>query len=361
MSSSPQPPAACAPPPYTPPLPVDVLRRVLRPHAGDVATLCAAACVASAWRDAAARTPGLWRAPRLWQLPHAAALRLTDEWLAALLARAAGSLERLSGFPLHTAVTVAGVAAALRGQQLTQLCVRGVKRGAEGGSAEEVEALLRSFLCHDRSRVQLDDVAPCAFCCAPDEAGAPCGRLCSRVYDVTCRTCDDVVYCEPCAARAKDERAAPCGHLCSKCLEPHHGRVFVCGECEEGAEPRCANCKCYCDEAPPCACCGHACGERYFCSICGTPHCKDCRWGRGLLRCCDVCDELFCADHCARGFARCRGGNCGGKSFCRNCAGECLHTLRGAPLCDECAVARSSDEDAEEDEEEEEAGAAPAA
>jgi hypothetical protein len=65
---------------------------VLANLAGDVPSLCAAACVSRAWRTAAA-APALWT--RLERLPPAAARRLNTERLIWLVARAAGGLERL--------------------------------------------------------------------------------------------------------------------------------------------------------------------------------------------------------------------------------------------------------------------------
>ena len=73
-------------------LPRDALVRVLRQLDSHVPSLCAAACVARAWRDAAAE-PSLWARPQgLW---WRAAERLTEERLEALVARARGGLERL--------------------------------------------------------------------------------------------------------------------------------------------------------------------------------------------------------------------------------------------------------------------------
>lgn len=73
-------------------LPADAIALVLARLAGDVPSLCAAACVARAWR-AAATEPRLWTC--LARLPPDVAERLTDQHLAALVARAAGGLERL--------------------------------------------------------------------------------------------------------------------------------------------------------------------------------------------------------------------------------------------------------------------------
>jgi hypothetical protein len=69
-------------------LPRDALALVLAPLAGDVRSLCASACVARAWRDAAAQ-------PRLWTHIVCRRRKLTGEHLAWLVARAQGGLERL--------------------------------------------------------------------------------------------------------------------------------------------------------------------------------------------------------------------------------------------------------------------------
>jgi hypothetical protein len=328
-------------------LPVDVLRRVLLPYAGDASTLCAAACVATTWRDAATLTPSLWRQLRL---QRATLECLTDERLVRLVARAGGELEQLSGLFLpDTRVTVRGVAAALRGHdgKLTQLIVRGVKRDAEdGASAADVEALLRSFLRNNCAYLDLDG---CAFCCGLNEEDKPCGRLCSRRHDTVCDECD-IVYCQVCAERAKRDREAPCGHVCTKCLR--HAQLYWCDECEEGNEACCRRCKCYCGEEPPCVC-GHARGDRFFCCLCDTAYCEECWLGRSRVLLCDACSEFFCADGCAT-FVHCHGADDCVKKYCQHCAPYWLQVVDGAPLCAECVDCSSSDEDAEEEEEEEE-------
>jgi hypothetical protein len=68
-------------------VPATVIALVLTHLAGDARSLCAAACVARAWRAAAAE-------PRLWAR-LAGVRRLTDARLAALVARARGHLEHL--------------------------------------------------------------------------------------------------------------------------------------------------------------------------------------------------------------------------------------------------------------------------
>jgi hypothetical protein len=345
-------------------LPVDVLRRVLLPHAGDASTLCAAACVAKSWHHAATQTPSLWRQLRL---KGAALERLTDERLVRLVARAGGELEQLSGlFEPDTRVTVRGVAAALRGHagKLTQLTVRGVKRDAEvGASAADVEALLRSFL-RDDGDASLD-VTRCAFCCAyvdrededdEDEeykGDNPCGRLCSRERDLVCAECE-VVYCEACADRANRNHDPPCNHLCSKCMGPLNGEAYTCYDCDREGRQTCVDCKCSCDELPPCVNCRHTGKDtRVYCCQCDRAYCEECWLGRDLVLQCADCHELFCEHGCAD-FVGCHGtpGDCEKKQYCQNCAMYSLRTVGGVPLCTKCAAGRPSDEDAEEEEEE---------
>ena len=75
-------------------LPAEALERVVSFVTGDVLTLCASACVARAWRDAAVRVEPR-SAVRLNKLPDAVAQRLTDAGLVALVRRARGRLVSL--------------------------------------------------------------------------------------------------------------------------------------------------------------------------------------------------------------------------------------------------------------------------
>jgi len=75
---------------YAPELPPDVLHAIFMPLAGDMRTLCAAACVSTSWHTAALH-------PWLWRKLHAdhdgklvAHNTMTDERLAALVRRACG-------------------------------------------------------------------------------------------------------------------------------------------------------------------------------------------------------------------------------------------------------------------------------
>jgi hypothetical protein len=80
-----------AAPQFAPELAPDVLHAILLPLAGDIGTLCAAACVNTSWR-AAAMHPRLWRKLDVRRLRaewrHACLDDLTNERLAALVRRA---------------------------------------------------------------------------------------------------------------------------------------------------------------------------------------------------------------------------------------------------------------------------------
>jgi hypothetical protein len=95
-------------------LSVTVIALLLACLVGDVASLCAAACVARAWRDAAA-TPSLW--VRLDGLKIRCMERLTDSRLQSFVARAldAGGVTSLRLF--RTPVTDEGLLQALSQQQ----------------------------------------------------------------------------------------------------------------------------------------------------------------------------------------------------------------------------------------------------
>ena len=104
-------------------LPPDVLAFILQPLLGDVASLCAAACIARAWRDAVA-SPLLWT--RIGPLPPAAAARLTDARLIQLVGRAQGGLQHLDLSDVSgCCLTNAGLFAALRRESLLSFAANG--------------------------------------------------------------------------------------------------------------------------------------------------------------------------------------------------------------------------------------------
>jgi hypothetical protein len=95
-------------------LPTDVLLLVLLPLKGDVASLCAAACVARAWRQAA-YSPRLWT--RIGRFRGNAAKNLTDARLRQLVFRARHHLYHLDlrGRSMaESSLTDTGLAVALR-------------------------------------------------------------------------------------------------------------------------------------------------------------------------------------------------------------------------------------------------------
>ncbi len=135
------------------------------PLEGDVASLCAAACVSKAWNAAATRDARVWC--RLVASSPDVATKLTDERLALLLGRSAGALERidLTGCDqltpgaiadalagardtlthvsvAFTAVSACAVLGALDGRETPLAClsVRGITRFDEEDDDDEEEA-----------------------------------------------------------------------------------------------------------------------------------------------------------------------------------------------------------------------------
>ena len=247
-------------------LPADVLARVLARLTGDVPSLCAAACVAPAWRDAAAE-PRLWVCLKL--LPDTAgAEHLTDERLKALVARSRGLLASLdvsgarqltnkgltavlqqphaltafSAAIVHGALTASGVARALAAQRgrMLELSVQGLDCGppihlddtsdSDGArdswraACDDVIAALRALMAPegvlDGDHVcsgEDDDSEPCPAMCGRADLCAKCGTaLCAEHQTFLeciecclpfCRdTCIHTAGCDSCVGACLAER-----------------------------------------------------------------------------------------------------------------------------------------------------------
>jgi hypothetical protein len=296
-----------------------------------VAALCAVACVARAWRDAALH-PALWR--DFSTCLGDAAARLTDTRLAALVARAHGGLERLhlSGC---TALTAFGVAAALRGHPpLAELRVRGVLLGAadDADTDDALEAACEALRAAVRDPLAGLDVHKHIRCCdyAADgvEGAAWCSRLCrGPTYAATdeeedassegdaCPGCEDYCeccFCPACAARATAAGVSPCQRVCGGCGSAHHrNKEYGVRDCRRCAADICDECQPerFCDGkcfygGPLCA----ACTDKTLrtCSACARNCCGDgdsddnCHMGSDASRC-PGCDALLCGGCCEDG------------------------------------------------------------
>ena len=250
----------------------DQIALVLAQLEGDVPSLCAAACVARAWRVAAA-VPALWA--RLARLPPAAAQRLNDDRLGALVARAAGGLQHLdvsgavhlSNDGLETALrqphaltrfeaefacslTVDRVAAALasRTGHLVRLSVTGLAIGpvapvlerrwyrtersqpelrAFYQQARAVQAALHALLAPDGVLIGEDccegvDGQPCAVLCAPSDACGNCGNaLCEDHAE------EMFVECTGCGLPFCNDHCI-CDDTCESCLEDAGNEALRC-------------------------------------------------------------------------------------------------------------------------------------
>ena len=236
-------------------LPCDAILRVLRHHAGDVRTLCAAACVGRAWRDAATE-PSHWT--QLKALTLRTAVELTDQRLTALVARARGNLGRLDvSNALH--LTDAGLRAALQqphalveftaDAHCRQLTAQGVARALASQNGRMRRLVTRGLACapdfplaDDDERVEgwydesAGSIAALHELIAPDGDALdgslfcthPCARLCGAEDVCSSAGCDTVV-CE-------EHREADNFQLCFGCWE------LFCGDCITAYRGRCAEC-----------------------------------------------------------------------------------------------------------------------
>lgn len=256
-------------------LPVDVLVLVLQPLEGDVASLCAAACVARNWRDAVS-SPRLWT--RIGPLTAVVAARLTDARLDGLIRRARGDLRHLnlkavskSGKvrnPRRTSctslapgvapgVTDTGLIAALRRTsglrsflvdsdplsgagiavallpsrgQLQQLEVLGARIAPMhvDDASIDIEATfsaLRALLAPEAKLLDTKEV------CLLERGGRLCARMCTSEF--TCGTCRSV-FC-PRHSGCLDE-CGNCGDEMCECCRDEEDMQF----CEDCAARECA-------------------------------------------------------------------------------------------------------------------------
>lgn len=231
-------------------LPVDVLRLVLLPLKDDMASLCAAACVARAWRQAAT-WPRLWS--RIGRFRGNAAANLTNARLKQIVSRARRGLRHLDlrGLSSKTSnltdkglaealrrqkrilsfrangglLTGAGIAAALvpssgRLRKLLVCGVRALPRSASTGSMSSAQQEAFLDACLDSALALRDLLAPdgylnaTAVCDAVMDGNVLCTRMCDETSVCWC----EAVYC--------------------KC---HAGCIFECEGCDNTVCERCCS------------------------------------------------------------------------------------------------------------------------
>jgi len=229
---------------YAPELPPEVLHVILLPLAGDMRTLCAAACVNTSWKAAALH-------PRLWRKLHAdrdgvlVAQTMTDARLAMLVRRAcgvdAGGKEyKLASLRVtHAPVTMRGVLAALRGPRgddgepllrstLRTLRVSGLPMPRRSAAKlikliEKLSDFVRPTMCgdNDLGYKNLDLRGGMTPCTNELDDGEVCGRAAST-QDNWCQECNHAL-CGRC--RTIDETA--CEHMCGRCGNCR-GELYSC-------------------------------------------------------------------------------------------------------------------------------------
>lgn len=338
----------------------DTLDAVLARCVGDVATLCAAACVSRHWR-AAASQPQLYAALQNF----GSAERLTDARLVALVRRACGvdadgtPFCALRSLDLRSArnVTLRGVYHALwlprdaagepllRGA-LQRLFVAGVRNTeADATSFADHLAALSRFVSPGRDD-DATDVERVESCASDVRGGRVCGRVVSEDEDHVCYKCD-LACCVECAHVHRARRASQCPHMCNRCRRFSDRWTQPCDRCKRWC---CAACALECNACGylgPCADCaaeGEE-GHMYFCDCddCGAIYCEGCAFGGdeadNRLRECDagegfVLDRLGLSAYCQ-------------KAYCRDCQRE--------GYLERFVVDRGSSDDEEEDEAEPEA------
>ena len=228
-------------------LPVDVLFLVLLPLKGDMASLCAAACVARAWRKAAS-SPRLWM--NLGPFPGKAAANLTDARLKELVSRARRCLVHLNVRSISTSsLTDEGLIAALRRETHIQIFA------ANGGPL--TGAGIAAALAPSRGSVRTLYV--CGVRALPKPASA--GRMSSNQLNTLLADCkkklgelrallapgasmNATAVCDVmegnafCTRMGKTEDTCRCGATYCKF---HAKGTFTCEECFQPTCERCAS------------------------------------------------------------------------------------------------------------------------
>jgi hypothetical protein len=317
---------------YAPELPIDLLRRVFAPLAGDAETLSAAACVCVAWR-AAALEPALWSRACLSFTPKAAR-RLTDVALAALVQRTGNALERVN-VTACTRLTARGVADALRGRKLTTLAMRGVKSSRRDA---KVVPLLRALV---RRPTGLDLRAHTVCGGRLLSNGGRCGRLCVPA-DALCTACD-LTRCVHCTARHKSVRKPPCAHACDACFRAS-GPLTDCGACGRVPNGFCEGCTRSCDDcdAAFCAGCSFAGGALLKCDGpgCTAVFCEPCGLDEESLLSCEGCSKRYCESCALDGEQMTFCEACDEVPFCTRCAFNYTNEVGGL-ICPNCKADES--------------------
>jgi hypothetical protein len=341
-----------APRRWAPELPSEVLHAILLPLAGDIGTLCSAACVSTSWH-AAALHPRLWNKldlhPPLYEItPGLKAWteskkgqHLTDERLAMLVRRACGldadgnahKLLSLRATIKSYEVTLRGVLAALRGPRsaggkmllhgaLRTLHVSGLKHRFSKSDDKLVAALCKFVrpAADGSARPNLDVFGGITPCTRQLDDGTVCGRVASTL-EHACEECD-VALCAGCCRYGE---YTVCEHMCGNC-----GRccdadeLELCLSCDAKSHRAlfCSACMWHCkadgctQEAVYCLNCADFVDEYVWCSSCGHRGacCDDCAFDGGHMAMCIKLDGRRKVAGCA---------DC----FCPNCAGKKLTTF----------------------------------
>ena len=313
---------------------------MLAPHKNDVKTLCAAACVARAWR-VAAREPGLWHTPRL---SNKQIELLSPERLSFILATggvnvldlSTGSCNDHADMLSADMLTARDLADALAGAPpLEALRVAGLKLVPSAAAFNPVTCLTAAVQYASRL-----DVVGGGSCGAMID-GAACSRLCTS-EQLRCEPCG-LYACEPCVQFYRKRRSLllsqGCRHLCVGCWELEDWRGFrVCEECPQDsqcpddagdqqlatarpyANQFCKECLRYCNRCEYYLC--FKCRGDTTCGYCNQELCKNCVFGQ-----CYTCEYDYC-EQCVEGFEALISVDHDGGRYCETCRQEPMEKAR---------------------------------
>jgi hypothetical protein len=316
---------------YAPELPPDVLHAIFMPLAGDMRTLCAAACVSTSWHTAVLH---LW----LWRKLHAdrdgklvAHNTMTDERLAALVRRACGvdsdgNVHKLLSLRVTFApVTLRGVLAALRAPRnddgepllrgsLRKLRVAGLPFPARGANKliEGLNDFLRPSRFADANNDLPDfDLRGGMTACTHElDNGEVCGRAASTLMH-WCEECNHAL-----CGRCRIEYLSACEHMCSNC-GCCSDDFYSCRNCEHGdhVQRYCYSCMCICGGG---------------CSL-DDGLCRNCaRWDGDWDWCKGYGCSRSCCYHCSDDHMLwCGGDSCFHRQYCSQCEVENLEAVEG--------------------------------
>ena len=248
--------------PTLPELPCEVISLIL--SSLNDPSKCAAACLARAWRDAAA-SPHLWKTVGVFP---GTALRLTDAGLASLVRRSAGGLTHLR-LPSASSITREGLAAAMTPRQEKLKAVLAYGNSISGA---DIAAALATY------RGRLRKLKVCGIRAVAVRPDVPLEEVEEEIAFAFWASCNDAIG-------ALLALLAPEGKLdaIAVCDQDADTDTLVCARlCT--IEHKCENCETAC-------CKKHAVNVITECVRCGGFYCDECTEGEVCYPCLEEEEE----------------------------------------------------------------------